>query len=223
MKMKVLLATMLALTIVTAGTARWLQSAPEAASAAASEGAISNRISLEDLPRAPETPLLNQPLAIGMQAPDFALPDQKGKVQRLSELKGKYVVLAFYPQDITYSCAGQLTSLQSSLPELSSMDAVVFGVSIQPIFSKVIFADSFGLTYPLLSDNGGTVARKYGVMTQSGLAGRVAFIIGPDRKILLTDHVTDVRNFGTDMAGALSLLQPQTVTLFQDPLRILYQ
>ncbi len=166
----------------------------------------------EGLPAAPEAPLLSRPLSPGDVAPDFVLPDQKGRMHSLSGLRGKTVVLSFYPQDFTLSCVSVAVDLTDSRPAFQARGAEVFSVSVQPVDSKQRFASRFGIEQPLLADTDRSVARKYRVLNEDGLAGRVTFIIGPDGTILSTDQNVHAQSHARDLLLTLDRLQPR---LFQ--------
>ncbi len=151
------------------------------------------------LPSAREAALWDEPLRPGERAPDFALPDQNGRFHRLSDLRGKTVVLSFYPQDFTYMCSAVAVDFDRQTPAFAAREAVVFSVSVQPVASKQRFASQFGMKHPLLADSDRAVVRAYRVLNRDGLAARVTFIIGPNGRILSTDqnvraqtHVADV-------------------------------
>jgi peroxiredoxin Q/BCP len=174
--------------------------------------APSRAAQIEKLPRAPEGKLISSPLRPGEVAPDFVLSDQNGKRHRLFNLRGKTVVLQFYPQDFTYSCAGQALDYSAALPKFYERDAIVFGVSVQPMESKKRFAEKFGITYPLLADEEHTVARAYGVLSEYGTAARVTFIIGRDGRIVSTDQSVRALTDARDTLSTLDRLQPKRVT-----------
>ena len=158
------------------------------------------------LPSARETPLVSQPLRPGDVAPDFELPDQNGLLHHLFESRGKTVVLSFYPQDYSRSCSGQVVSLSQAQPVFQARDTVVYGVSVQPVASKRRFADRFGIKFPLLADDAKAVTSKYGVLSQSGLSGRVTFVVGPDGKILSTDGHFHAPTHAQDVLSTLDRL-----------------
>lgn len=154
--------------------------------------------------------LVADPLAKGRSAPNFTLPDQNNKSHRLSAYRGRTVVLAFYPADMTPGCTLEMRSLNAVYPELKQMGVQLFGISVQDVRSKREFCDREGLQFPLLADVGGRVARQYGILAPAGFAQRVTFVINPRGQIehVITD--VDVNNHGKQL---LALLQPKgTVT-----------
>jgi peroxiredoxin Q/BCP len=135
-----------------------------------------------------------EPLAEGKPAPDFALPDQNNKTHKLSKLRGRTVVLAFYPVDMTRGCTLEARSFTAARQEFAKRRAVVFSISVQDVASKRKFCDAEGLKHTLLADVDGKVASTYGVLGPSGVAQRVTFIVNPKGEITnVIDHV-DVQN-----------------------------
>ncbi|NSW77902.1 MAG: redoxin domain-containing protein [Chthonomonadetes bacterium] len=146
------------------------------------------------------------PVQAGSPAPDFTLPDQDGKQHRLSAYRGKTVVLAFYPADMTPGCTLEARSLRDKMSEFQQMGVQVFGISVQDVKSKREFCDREGLNYPLLADVGGKAARQYGVLAPAGIAQRVTFIINPQGQIARV--ITDV-NVNSHGEQVLALLKQQ--------------
>lgn len=127
----------------------------------------------------------------GAKAPAFSAPAAGGSlvpgaIVKLSELKGRTVVLYFYPKDDTPGCTRQACALRDGWGEISSK-AKVFGVSTDPIKSHEKFIRKHGLPFPILSDEDHKIAEAYGVWVEKSLYGktymgteRTTFIIGPD-------------------------------------------
>jgi peroxiredoxin len=116
---------------------------------------------------------------IGKPAPTFTLPDQNDKPIQLADSKGKWVVLAFYPADMTRGCTFQNISYSNNVDKFAPLNAVVYTVSTQGTASKREFCSKEGLKNTLLSDEGGKVAAAYGVYNGK-VARRVTFYIAPD-------------------------------------------
>ena len=91
-------------------------------------------------------------LKVGDRAPDFELPSSTGRPVKLSSLKGKSVVLYFYPQDDTPGCTKEACSFRDNLPRLEGLDAVVLGISKDSLASHKRFIDKYSLNFTLLSD-----------------------------------------------------------------------
>lgn len=127
----------------------------------------------------------------GQLAPDFALRATDGSTIRLSELRGKKVVLYFYPKDDTPGCTKEACSFRDNLGVLQSMGVVVLGVSPDTVASHQKFAQKYGLTFPLLADEGAQVATLYGVWKEKKQYGRT--YMGIERTTFLIDENGIVR------------------------------
>jgi thioredoxin-dependent peroxiredoxin len=125
-------------------------------------------------------------LHIGAVAPDFRLSDQHGRMHRLSDYQGRWVVLYFYPKNDTPGCTEEACRFRDDIAYFNTIGARVFGVSVDSVESHAAFAGKHGLPFPLLSDAGGETARAYGSLRNFGLfklAQRHSFIIDPDGRI----------------------------------------
>jgi peroxiredoxin len=125
-------------------------------------------------------------LPVGIQAPDFSLPDAYGKIVRLSDFRGKNVLLVFYPLDWSPACSDQLSLYQTELEEFEHANAQLLGVSVDSLYSHGAWAAVRGLTFPLLADfhPKGEVARLYDVMRASdGFSERALYLIDTDGTI----------------------------------------
>lgn len=113
---------------------------------------------------------------VGQPAPDFALFDTERKQRRLSEFKGKNVVLAFFPGAFTGVCTKEMCTFRDSADRLNSLNAQVLGISVDPPFSQKAWAEQNKLTFTLLSDFNRQVVHQYGVAfpNLAGLEGYVA-------------------------------------------------
>ncbi|MGH2447903.1 MAG: thioredoxin-dependent thiol peroxidase [Chloroflexota bacterium] len=125
----------------------------------------------------------------GDEAPDFTLPYPGGELT-LRDMRGRPVVVYFYPKDDTSGCTTEACGFQSVYPRLAQAGAEVLGVSRDSLDSHNQFAAKFGLTFPLLSDPDHRVAEAYGAWTQRQSYGktymgieRSTFLIDPDGKI----------------------------------------
>jgi peroxiredoxin Q/BCP len=108
----------------------------------------------------------------GEKAPDFTLPDQDGSPVTLSELLGRNVILFFYPKADTPGCTKQACGVRDHSPDYEAADAMVLGVSPDPVPDLRAFADKYGLPFTLLSDEGGEVAKQYGAWVEKSRRGR---------------------------------------------------
>ena len=111
-------------------------------------------------------------LKVGNRAPAFSLPNEKGRMVKLSELQGKKVVLFFYPKDDTPGCTKEACSFRDGLPDMRKKGAVVFGVSADSVESHQKFSKKFELNFPLLSDESKTTIQAYGVWKEKSMYGR---------------------------------------------------
>ena len=123
----------------------------------------------------------------GDTAPDFELPDQDGRPVRLSDFRGRPVVLYFYPKADTPGCTTQACGVRDHLPDYESEGAVVLGASPDPVKAVKHFHDKQGLNFTLLADEDHAVADTYGVWGEKSMYGktfwgaqRATFIIDPD-------------------------------------------
>lgn len=121
---------------------------------------------------------------VGDEAPDFKLHDQHNSPVRLSDFRGRRnVVLVFYPWAFTRVCTGELCAIRDELPSFENDDVQVLSVSVDSVMAHRVFADTEGLTYPMLSDfwPHGAVAQAYGVFdAERGAAVRGTFILDRD-------------------------------------------
>jgi peroxiredoxin Q/BCP len=126
----------------------------------------------------------------GDSAPDFRLPDQHGNPVSLSSLRGKTVVVYFYPKADTSGCTVQACGVRDHRRQYERADAVVLGVSPDPVGALQRFDDKYDLGFPLLADEDHSVAEAYGVWVEKSMYGRkymgnerTTFVIGPDGRI----------------------------------------
>ncbi|TLY44344.1 MAG: thioredoxin-dependent thiol peroxidase [Nitrospirae bacterium] len=146
-------------------------------------------------------------LQIGNKAPDFTLPDQDGKTVSLKSLKGKQLVLYFYPKDDTPGCTKEACGFRDSLKAIEKINTVVLGVSMDNAASHQKFIKKYSLPFPLLCDEDGTVSKAYGVYKLKNMYGktywgieRSTFIIDETgklkaifRKVKVDGHVDEVQ------------------------------
>jgi thioredoxin-dependent peroxiredoxin len=126
----------------------------------------------------------------GDQAPDFALTDQDGREVELADLRGKPVVLYFYPKADTPGCTTQACGVRDHQSDYSAAGATVLGISPDPVAKVKKFHDKQALNFPLLADEGHGVAETFGVWVQKSMYGktymgneRTTFIIDPEGKV----------------------------------------
>ncbi|HER35650.1 MAG: peroxiredoxin [Halothiobacillaceae bacterium] len=141
-------------------------------------------------------------LAVGDPAPAFTLPDQRSEPHSLSDYRGQWLVLYFYPKDDTPGCTTEACSFRDNINRLIAQDAAVLGVSMDTVESHADFADEHELPFPLLADPEGEVVERYGALSDFlvvTFAKRQTFIIDPEgniariyRKVDPDEHVKDV-------------------------------
>ncbi len=116
--------------------------------------------------------MANEPLQVGDIAPDFELMTDQGKPVKLSDYRGKRVVLYFYPKDDTPGCTTQACGFRDHYLEVEEQNAVVLGVSPDGVKSHQRFKTKFNLPFTLLADEDHAVAEKYGVWGEKSMIGR---------------------------------------------------
>jgi peroxiredoxin Q/BCP len=146
-------------------------------------------------------------LKVGDPAPDFTMVGTDGKTHKLSDMKGKAVVVAWYPRAFTGGCTKECKSFKEQGAELRKYDVAYFTASTDDVKKNTDFAKSLDVDYVILSDPEGTAASAYGIYDPvKKFAKRVTFIIGPDGKILAIDSAVKTENHGQDVANKLKSL-----------------
>ena len=161
-------------------------------------------------------------LKVGQNAPAFELLDQNGKIHKLSDYKGKFVLLYFYPKDDTPGCTIEACSIRDSFADFKKMKTVVLGVSADSVKSHKKFEEKYSLPFPLLSDENKKIIKAYGVWVVQTLKSlqtrrgkkkfmgreymgikRTSFLISPEGKIAkiyedvkAASHASEVLAFG---------------------------
>ena len=123
-------------------------------------------------------------LKVGNRAPAFSLPNEKGQVVKLSELKGKKIVLFFYPKDDTSGCTKEACSFRDGLQAIRKKGAIVLGVSGDSVASHQKFSNKYDFNFPLLSDESKAMIQTYGVWKEKSMYGRK--YMGIERTTVLT-------------------------------------
>jgi len=149
-------------------------------------------------------PAINQP------APEFTLPTNTGDGKiSLSDLRGKWVVLYFYPKDFTSGCTIEARRFQQDLPQYLEKNAQIIGVSADDIDSHAKFCDSEGLKFPLLADTDGSVSKTYGSWL-GFLSMRHSFIIDPQGVLRETFVKVNPTIHSSEILARLEKLQSTT-------------
>ena len=128
----------------------------------------------------------------GKPVPDFELTSDSGESVRLSDLKGKQVVLYFYPKDETPGCTKEACSFRDAWKDLARTGVVLIGVSTDNEESHKAFKKHHELPFHLVSDPSGTIAKAYGVPNHGGFLSRQTFVIGADGKLKKVYRSVDV-------------------------------
>jgi thioredoxin-dependent peroxiredoxin len=131
-------------------------------------------------------------LEVGDKAPGFTLPTDGGRKVSLKALKGKTVVLYFYPRDDTPGCTAEACAFRDSLPDFSKVKAEVIGISRDPVASHEKFKKKFKLPFPLASDEDGKVSEAYGVWVEKSMYGKK--YMGIERATFLIDGKGVIRD-----------------------------
>ncbi len=149
-------------------------------------------------------------LKVGDPAPDFSLMGSDGATHKLSELKGKTVVLAWFPRAFTGGCTKECKSFAEDGKEMKKLNVVYFTASTDESAKNKKFAESLSADYPILSDPTDATAKAYGVVGADAKPGaaakRTTFVIGADGKILHIDSAVKTDSHAKDMAKKLAEL-----------------
>ncbi len=150
-------------------------------------------------------------VAVGTAAPNFTLPSQEDKQVSLSEYKGKWVVLYFYPKDQTAGCTIEAHNFQRDLKKYEALNAVVLGVSLDTVDSHKSFCTKDSLTFKLLADPDRKVVDAYGVPVKSfgpvHYAERDTFLISPEGKIVKEWQVKDIQAHSGEVLAAIEAMK----------------
>jgi len=154
-----------------------------------------------------QAPLMPQ---VGDEAPDVALPDDTGTGRRLSDERGKWVVLYFYPKDDTAGCTTEACEFRDVNADITARDAEVWGVSVLGSGSKAAFKRKFGLPFVLLADEQHVAAERYGTWVLKQNYGksywgvkRSTFLVDPEGKIARTWPTVQAAGHAAEVLAAL--------------------
>ncbi len=149
-------------------------------------------------------------LELGKPAPNFTLVDQHNQPQSLSKMKGKWVVLYFYPKDETPGCVTEACSFRDNIVAIKAKNTIVVGVSVDNSESHEMFAENHQLPFILLADPKGEVAKKYGALRNLLLfkiAKRHSFIIDPQGNIVKIYRDVNPKTHVAEILEYLTVLQ----------------
>jgi peroxiredoxin Q/BCP len=153
-------------------------------------------------------------LKTGTKAPPFALPADSGETVALKDLKGKPVVLYFYPKDDTPGCTVEACEFRDTWSDVKKTGAIVLGVSPDGVTSHEKFRAKFKLPFPLLADPDHSVAEAYGAWGEKSMYGRTyqgilrtTFLIGPDGKIVRVFEKVKPKGHAAEVLAAIRELK----------------
>ena len=151
-------------------------------------------------------------IEVGKKAPDFSLPDQDGVIRKLSDYRGKPVVLYFYPKDDTPGCTKEACSFRDGFEEYRKANIEVLGVSIDDENSHKKFREKYRLPFTLLADKDKKVVEKYGVWVEKNNYGkkymgiaRKTFLIDKEGIITHIFNKVDTENHATEVMAKLAV------------------
>ena len=146
-------------------------------------------------------------LQLGTVAPAFTLPSQTDTPVSLKDYRGKYVVLYFYPKDMTSGCTLEAHNFERDKDKYAAANAVVLGVSLDTVESHKTFCTKDALNFKLLADPKGEVVAAYGVPTMSmgevKFAKRETYLISPAGKVLRFWDVKDIKGHSDEVLAAI--------------------
>ena len=185
-----------------------LKSFPIALACVALTGMIAGQTPAVQTP--PTVPAVE--LKVGDPAPDFTLPGTDGKTYQLSKLRGKTVVLAWYPAALTQGCTLECRSIRDNSETITKFDVAYFMASVDDADTNKKFAEQEQANFPMLSDPDRKVATAYGVVTSpTGVARRWTFYIGPDGKIQYIEKTVNTAAAGEQLTTKLAELNVKKV------------
>lgn len=143
-------------------------------------------------------------LGAGAPAPNVTFALHTGEKLSLSSLRGKPVVVYFYPKDDTPGCTVEAQEIRDLYTELKATGAVVIGVSTDPLDSHRAFAEKHALPFLLASDSGFELAQAFGVPLKNGRASRVSFVVGADGRIKRSFPEVTPKGHAAQLLAAIS-------------------
>lgn len=149
-------------------------------------------------------------LEAGQAAPEFELPDQQGKLRKLADWRGKWLVLYFYPKNDTPGCTTEACNFRDDWLLLQELGAEVVGVSVDTSASHAAFAQKYKLPFPLLADAQGEVATRYGALSDwvvYKFAKRQTFIVDPQGRIARIYRSVDSDKHSAEIVADLKQLR----------------
>ena len=147
-------------------------------------------------------------VVVGAMAPEFAAVDSAGVTNKLTALRGKWVVLYFYPRSFTPGCTAEACSLRDGFTTIQELGAVILGVSLDGVEKQAKFKEEYHLPFAILSDADKTVSRAYDCLAIGGLfAKRRTFIINPEGRIAYIFENVKTATHDQEVLAELKALQ----------------
>lgn len=146
-------------------------------------------------------------LKTGIYAPEAEAKDQDGQLHRLSDYRGRWVILYFYPRDNTPGCTKEACAFRDKYPEFQELETVVLGVSKDSVVSHEKFAQEFSLPFILLSDDDHKIVKDYGA---GGLFSRISYLIDPSGRIAKVYDDVDPLEHAAEVLRDLADFQAKT-------------
>lgn len=177
------------------------------------EGALPTAADAALLPRAeddPHTPIGSPlpPFKVGDVAPDFTATDASGKTWTLSQLKGKNVLLTFFPKCFTGGCANHLSSLRDHQKEFDAANTQILAVSVDPAQGdkgQLAFTRQWGFTFPLIPDTSRALGKEFGaIQNDDELAARMSFLLDRTGVVRWIDTDVHVQTHGADVLSKIN-------------------
>lgn len=176
-----------------------------ASSTAAPNASATSATPMPVAPAAPPSPATppagGAEVAVGQPAPDFTGTDQAGKQVHLAALKGKPVVVYFYPKDETPGCTKEACAFRDAWNDLAKKGVVLIGISADTAQSHKAFAEHHKLPFTLVSDPKGEIAAKFGVPFENGYDKRQSFVIGADGNVKKIYRQVDVSHHAAEISA----------------------
>ncbi|WP_430297966.1 thioredoxin-dependent thiol peroxidase [Sinomonas sp. B1-1] len=146
-------------------------------------------------------------LSTGQQAPDFTLPDASGHDVSLTDFRGRRAVVYFYPKAATPGCTTEACDFRDSLDALNAAGVSVIGISPDPVEDIASFAEDFSLTFPLLADDGASVAKEWGAWGEKIVNGEVKEGILRSTAIVSPEGTIESIEYGVQADGHVAALR----------------
>ncbi len=143
----------------------------------------------------------------GEKVPDFSLPNQDGKVVKLSDFKGKTIVLYFYPKDDTPGCTTEAKNFRDHIDEYKGQNVEIIGISADSVKSHKKFLEKYNLNFTLLSDEDKKIADLFGAL-EGGSVKRRTWVIGPDGIVKKVYEKVSAANHNDELCAYFGIKLP---------------